>query len=92
MENATLALLAGLVGSILTVLITKLFDLYQKRYEHKSELKREYFNKKINSLERASIQLSLTVSAIGNLSKIINVFKDVPSSILCYNVATIKQR
>lgn len=70
MNDSVLALLAGLVGSILTVLITKIFDLFQKKNEFKYILKKEYFNKKINSLERASIQYNLLIGSIGNLAKL----------------------
>lgn len=76
MGDTNIALLAGLVGSILTVLITKVFDIFQKRLEFRSELRKEYFIKKINSLEKASIQYSLAISAIGNIAKLFAITKE----------------
>jgi hypothetical protein len=76
MDVKTIALLAGLLGSILTVLITKVFDIFQKKFEFKSDLKREFFNRKINSLEKASIQYSILTSALGNLSNFFQVIKN----------------
>lgn len=76
MDVKTIALLAGLSGSILTVLITKVFDFFQKKFEFRSDLKKEFFNRKINSLEKASIQYSILTSALGNLSNFLKVIKN----------------
>ena len=44
--SSILALLAALLGSILTIGIGKVLDLIQKRQEHKYSLQKIFFEKK----------------------------------------------
>ena len=64
------ALLAGLIGSILTVFITKVFEIIQKSREHKYSLQKAFFTKKLESAEAAVSQWYITASAIGALAKL----------------------
>ena len=49
MENTTIALLAGLAGSILTVIAQKILDLFQDNKKHKYELQKNYFDRKLGN-------------------------------------------
>lgn len=64
------ALLAGLIASILTVFITKVFELLQKSKEHKYTLQKAFFTKKLDSAEAAVSQWYVTASSIGALAKL----------------------
>lgn len=67
MDNHLIALLGGLIGSILTVIITKALDLVQKRNEFKYDLKRVFFNKKLQVAEAAISQYSLLSETLNQL-------------------------
>jgi hypothetical protein len=58
-------LLGGLIGSIITVVLTKILDLIQKSKEHKYSLQRAFFDKKLQAAEAAVSHLSMLTSAIG---------------------------
>lgn len=76
--SSILALLAALLGSILTIGIGKVLDLIQKRQEHKYSLQRIFFEKKIKVAEEIVGQtqkirnflepLGTTLSAIPDLT------------------------
>jgi len=52
------AITGGLIGSILTIALTKVFDLIQKSVEHQHSLQSAYFIKKIEAAETAVINFS----------------------------------
>lgn len=62
------ALLAGLLGSIITVVITKVLDIFERDHEHKNNLRKIIFERKINAAESAAISLVKVGSNIGALS------------------------
>lgn len=63
-------ILAGLIGSIITVFITKIIDLIQKSKEHKYSLQKAFFERKLKSAEAAVSQWYVTAGAIGALAKL----------------------
>lgn len=69
-DEKTIALLSGLVGSILTVLITKIIDLIQKHKEHNFQFKKAYFDKKLASAENAISLWYATSVNLGNMAAI----------------------
>jgi gas vesicle protein len=58
----------GIIGSILTVVITKLIDLIQKSKEHKYALGKMFFEKKLNAAEIITTQYQILSNACLNLS------------------------
>ena len=68
MKETLIAVGAGLIGSILTVLITKLLEIIQKKNEFQYELKKQFFTKKLLAAEAAIMQYSLLSDALNQLS------------------------
>lgn len=68
MNDGLLAIIAGLLGSILTVIVTKGLDIFQKKYEYKIELKKQFFIKKLQAGETAMIQYTHLSVALQQLS------------------------
>jgi hypothetical protein len=64
----TEAVLGGLIGSILTVLITKLLDLLQRSKEHRYSLERLFFERKLNVAEAAVRNWFTVAGALNGLS------------------------
>ncbi len=64
------AILAGLIGSIITVFITKILDLIHKSKEHKYSLQKSFFARKLKAAEAAVSQWYVTAGAIGALAKL----------------------
>jgi hypothetical protein len=52
-SDTSLALLSGLVGSVLTVFVTKILDIVQKRQEHRHSLQKLFFEKKLQAADSA---------------------------------------
>lgn len=59
--------LGGLIGSILTVVISKSLEIFQKSKEHKYDLQRQFFVKKLSAAEATVMQYSLMSDAISQL-------------------------
>lgn len=59
------AVVAGLVGSIATVLVTKLFDVVQESRKHHYALRRTYFERKLESAEAVAQQWQIYTTASG---------------------------
>jgi hypothetical protein len=57
------AIMGGLVGSIFTVIITKILEIIQKSKEHKYSLQKTFFEKKLQSAEAAVAQWYLAASS-----------------------------
>lgn len=68
MDDKLLAIFAGLLGSILTVIITKVLDIFQKKSEFKIELKKQFFIKKLQAGETAIIQYTHLSVALQQLN------------------------
>jgi hypothetical protein len=62
------AVLGGLVGSILTVIVTKVFDLVQTGREHRYALQKSFFEKKLKAAEAAAAQWYSLGSSLGGLA------------------------
>jgi len=62
-----IVVLSGLIGSILTIAVSKVLDLIQKRQEHKYALRKAFFEKKLQVAE----------AVVGNLQKTINLFQPI---------------
>lgn len=62
-----IGILGGLIGSILTVVITKIIDLVQKKNEYIYDLKRQFFSKKLQTAEAAIMQYSHLSDALNQL-------------------------
>lgn len=60
--------LGGLVGSILTVIATKVFDLIREGRQHRYALERSFFEKKLRAAEAAVAQWYLLASSLGALA------------------------
>ena len=75
MKVEYIALLSGLFGSIFTVLIGKILEIIQKKYEFTYSLKLKYFEKKLESAEKAIIYSSLISGVFNNLAF---MFKEIP--------------
>ena len=69
-DEKTIALLSGLVGSILTVIVTKVIDIFQKKNEQNFYFKKAFFDKKLESAERIISIWYATSTNLGNLAAI----------------------
>ncbi|USD24643.1 hypothetical protein [Flagellimonas marinaquae] len=67
MDNYLIGALGGLIGSILTVVISKGLEIFQKSKEHKYELEKQFFLKKLSAAEAAVMQYSLFSDALSQL-------------------------
>lgn len=67
MDNYLIGVLGGLIGSILTVVISKSLEIFQKSKEHKYELEKQFFLKKLSAAEAAVMQYSLFSDALSQL-------------------------
>jgi hypothetical protein len=63
-DMANEALLGGLIGSVLTIFITKILDIVQKRQEHRYSLQKLFFEKKLQAAESTISLLSKVSSAV----------------------------
>jgi hypothetical protein len=77
MENTTLAILAGLAGSISTVISQKILDLFQDSKKHKYDLQKNYFDRKLAAAEKAAGQFTLLSTSMSNLA---TLFERIPDS------------
>lgn len=72
MNEGLVAIIGGLAGSTLTVIITKFLELIQKEKEFKYDLKKQFFAKKLQTGETAIIQYTNLCVALQQLSTIYN--------------------
>ena len=63
-----ITLLSGLLGSILTVVLSKALELIQKSKEHKYSLQKLFFEKKLNAAETTTVQFQILANACFNIS------------------------
>lgn len=81
MSEQVIGILGGLIGSILTVVITKVIDLLQKKNEYTYDLKKQFFNKKLQAAEAAIMQYSLFSAAINQLIILFSRYEESDSKI-----------
>lgn len=78
-------ILGGLIGSIITVVVTKLLEILQKSKEHKYSLQKSFFEKKLAAAEATITQYTILSGALVNLSilygRIHNESNDVEDSL-----------
>lgn len=67
MENFGTGILGGLIGSTLTVIISKLLELFQKSKEHKFTLQKIFFEKKLLAAEATITQYTILSNAFTSL-------------------------
>lgn len=68
MTEYMIGILGGLIGSILTVVITKLLEMLQKSKEHKYNLQKSFFEKKLLAAEATITQYTILSTALTNLA------------------------
>jgi hypothetical protein len=66
-----IALLAGLIGSVLTVAIGKILDLIQKRQEHRYSLQKTFFERKLKVAEAIVINSYKAINLIAPLNTLL---------------------
>ncbi len=76
MSEQMIGILGGLIGSILTVVITKILDLVQKKNEYTYDLKKQFFNKKLQAAEAAIMQCSLFLEALNQMIILFGRYKE----------------
>ena len=69
-----IALIGGLSGSILTVLIEKILDHLTLRTRNKHEIKKLFFEKKLKAAESASAQWLKVASATASIEALYKTF------------------
>ena len=67
MNDYLIGTLGGLIGSILTVVISKSLDILQKSKEHKYDLQKQFFTKKLTAAEITVMQYNMMSDAITQL-------------------------
>lgn len=68
MNDGLVTILAGLLGSIITIIVTKALEIFQKTSEYKEDLKKQYFLKKLQAGETAMIQFTHISASLKQLS------------------------
>jgi hypothetical protein len=81
MSEQMIGILGGLVGSILTVVITKVLDLVQKKNEYTYDLKKQFFSKKLQAAESAIMQYSLFSDALNQLIILFGRYKESQTTV-----------
>lgn len=77
-----LMLASGLISSLLTVTVTKIFDIWQKKIEHKHSLGRTLFEHKLAVAESAISQRFIFLSSLANYLAILNTMSENLAMIL----------
>jgi hypothetical protein len=77
-------ILGGLIGSVFTVVITKLLDILQKGKEHKYSLQKMFFEKKLLAAEATITQNTMLSIALLNLSILYERINNDPTDIENY--------
>ena len=62
-----IGILGGLTGSIVTVLVTKLLDIFLTSKQHQYGLETKFFERKLNAAETAMTQYNILYTALLNL-------------------------
>jgi hypothetical protein len=81
MSAELIGILGGLIGSILTVVITKVIELIQKKNEFTYELKKQFFAKKLLSAEATIMQYSHFSEALNQLIILFSNYKESDSNV-----------
>lgn len=81
MSEELIGILGGLIGSILTVVITKVLELVQKKNEFNYELKKQFFSNKLLSAESATIQYEHLTVVINQLIILFSRYRESDSNV-----------
>ncbi len=68
------AVLGGLVGSLGTLIVTRIFDYFQTRQLHKLSLKKELFMRKINVFEKTVSRMTAVHNGIMSMAALLKTF------------------
>lgn len=74
MNMTIVALLSGLAGSILTIILEKLLDYLTIKEQNEHELKRAFYERKLIAAEAAVSHWTNVISAVGLLSNLYDKF------------------
>ena len=64
------AILGGLIGSIITVVIGKVLDLIQQSKQHKYSIQKTFFTKKLEVADAAVSQWYLSANLLGSIARL----------------------
>lgn len=81
MSEEFIGILGGLIGSISTVVITKVLELIQKKNEFTHDLKKQFFSKKLIAAEATIMQYSHLSEALNQLIILFSRYKESNSNI-----------
>ncbi len=81
MSEGLIGILGGLIGSILTVVITKVLELIQKKNEFTYDLKRQFFAKKLLAAEATIMQHSHLSEALNQLIILFSRYRESNSKV-----------
>ncbi len=76
MDSVILGGIIGAGSTIITIIVTKFFDYKQQKQEHNLYLKKEFFLKKLNAYENATIYWSTMTTSMSNLSTLLDCFSN----------------
>lgn len=68
MDDKYTAILGGLIGSVLTIVMTKIFDYIQTKQIHKLALKKEFFLRKLHVFEKTVSYMTIAHTTITNMA------------------------
>ena len=68
MNETLIGILGGFVGSLFTVIASKVFEIIQEKKSHIHALQKQYFEKKLNAAEKAAWQWYILASSLSNLA------------------------
>ncbi|NNV57344.1 hypothetical protein [Limnovirga soli] len=81
MSGELIGILGGLVGSTMTVIITKFLEIVQQKNEFSFELKKQFFSKKLQAAEAAIMQYSHFSEALNQLSILYSRYRESDSNV-----------
>lgn len=81
MSGELVGILGGLVGSTMTVIITKFLEIIQQKNEFSFELKKQFFSKKLQAAEAATMQYSHFSEALNQLSILYSRYRESNSNV-----------
>lgn len=81
MDKYLIGVLGGLIGSILTVVVSKILEIFQDRKKHDYKLQEHFFLKKLDAAEAVVTQCNLVSEALSQLIILYQTYKADESSI-----------
>lgn len=85
-------ILGGLIGSILTVSLSKLLEIIQKSKEHKYSLEKSFFEKKLLAAEATITQYTILSNALTNLAVLYDRINNVTNDVEDFLLNTLHQQ